>query len=1437
MPDWSRLHAYAKEPWKSFEELCYQIAFRLFSSEGELTRVDDKGGGDGVEFYLTRSNGQETGWQAKFYYPESRLNPNRKRHITESLVRALGKHPKLKKWILCTPSAFTRGEQDWFDGELQKTARKVQLEHWDASKIDAMLTKPEMVGIKLNFFGTLEFTPEWFRRQVEGQLRNVKDKYDPLLHTEGSADLAAHALLGDRLFLQELAGLREKYDQYYHEFVELGEKARSASFDARLRDECQNVLDRINEIGGLLSQGQGWFSSAGELAQAGRVEAINIVPISNVIDEIRSATRKFYEAADALVHANHRLPAAQEADEKKRNDEFDSSYRRLSGAVTSCVDDLVDFLHSFLHLLRTYSSHSMHFLGNAGVGKTHLTCNLSAQRIQRDLPAVLLLGRDFSPGTTLKNKLLEICDIPSSYSFEDFLAALDSYAFSRRTKAVLAIDALNESKTPVVWADGLGDLESRIERRSRVALLTTCRPSYLEPIWGTEKPKNVQFIDGFVTERVEEAAQKYFDHYKIQATLTSASLAFFRSPLFLKIFCEGQNPERRQLITVHIGEQSFLSIFDTFLETVNSRVSQKLSKAPLAKITQNRLVALAKDLWATNSRSVSFERAVLLLDKLPIDEVNWENSLTKSLEQEGLLIEKDWEPQSGTQRVSFTYDLLGGYLLAQATFEGMDRDGARAFVKSSEFESRLLGDDFQKLHPISEDVLRCAAVLLPDRFQLYVQSEVPGLKALNSGIRALFEMGPSNVREINKRELQALFDTAHNRMALLDRAGETAMAVNHPLNWEFWSGLLKGLPTAERDESWAELVRRNADSIVGLISKVERECRNSLSFSDESKRRLKLAAEYLSWFLISTHRGVRDSATKALYWYGRRFPRELFTLTLASFQINDSYVRERLVAAGYGVAMALYRSEGTKIFCREIFPEYAKALYKAVFAPDAKCSTTHALIRDYAKHTLDLALLMDPNLLTAEELQKIAPPYQQGGIRRLHKGKDKNAGQYRDGNKPLGMDFHNYTLGRLIPDRGNYDYQDPLFKKVESHIWWRIYDLGYSLERFGEVDKEIARRRYLYSSSSADEGGVDRYGKKYAWIAFFEIFGLFQDRGILPLNWIESEARPSDVDIEPSFPETPEPVNSIGVSFLEPKEMSAREWVAKGPKPDINSHLTIREISDEQGPWVLLDGSLAEEDEGCDHRITLRVTALIVHKGHAERLVETKKKSITQGYWMPKNPESYYSFIGEMPWCESIPENGWTDLGLLMMVRRRVESKREVTRRLKSPVINVVFPGLGKAGRRIRVSGPSTHSRKPQEIDEPITEKFEVLLPTRSMTWESYHTRTSEGQGPMLAKDLAGPLGLWVDLPSTDFRDSKGRRATFTCDWGDSPHRNHGRFVYIRQDLLDHYLEVHRLECVWGLWGERNHSFKTHQEHAYGGKIGDPPDRVTFQDCWQYPLK
>ena len=144
MIDWSKLKSYQNDKRKSFEELCYQIAKKTYGNLGRFTSIDDSGGGDGVEFFLTLPDGTQWGWQAKFYYPSLRLDASRKRSITGSLATTLANHPTLKKWFLCTPTNFTiRGhdnELTWFETALKGLAPNIELEHWGDSDFSEMLS-------------------------------------------------------------------------------------------------------------------------------------------------------------------------------------------------------------------------------------------------------------------------------------------------------------------------------------------------------------------------------------------------------------------------------------------------------------------------------------------------------------------------------------------------------------------------------------------------------------------------------------------------------------------------------------------------------------------------------------------------------------------------------------------------------------------------------------------------------------------------------------------------------------------------------------------------------------------------------------------------------------------------------------------------------------------------------------------------------------------------------------------------------------------------------------------------------------------------------------------------------------------------------------------------------------------------------------------------
>jgi hypothetical protein len=321
--------------------------------------------------------------------------------------------------------------------------------------------------------------------------------------------------------------------------------------------------------------------------------------------------------------------------------------------------------------------------------------------------------------------------------------------------------------------------------------------------------------------------------------------------------------------------------------------------------------------------------------------------------------------------------------------------------------------------------------------------------------------------------------------------------------------------------------------------------------------------------LPTTQRGFRDRTTHALFRLGRVHPEILFEETLQSLRINDPYVPERMLAASYGVAMALWQVSNSQ-FRTKVLPRFARALYRQMFAREAKYGTTHILSRDYAQRIIEIALLVDPRVLSRREQKFVTAPFKFGGIRRWGQKEDLDAGVYREGDSPLGMDFSNYTLGRLIRDRSPYDDTGE-YQRVKKQIFWRIYELGYSLQAFSKTDREIARLSWYQESRGRESGKTDRYGKKYAWIAFYELAGYRADRGLMEVG-----ERLSDADIDPSFPEAPvsPPV------FQEPwikHEGPVRDWLFSGYQPAVEPYLVLASIGDLTGPWVLLRGSLNRE--------------------------------------------------------------------------------------------------------------------------------------------------------------------------------------------------------------------------------------------------------------------
>jgi len=58
---------------------------------------------------------------------------------------------------------------------------------------------------------------------------------------------------------------------------------------------------------------------------------------------------------------------------------------------------------------------------------------------------------------------------------------------------------------------------------------------------------------------------------------------------------------------------------------------------------------------------------------------------------------------------------------------------------------------------------------------------------------------------------------------------------------------------------------------------------------------------------------------------------------------------------------------------------------------------------------------------------------------------------------------------------------------IQRYVLWRVFDLGWTTERFGYFD------RYAIGYHGREASKAERIGKKYQWIAYHEIMALVAD--------------------------------------------------------------------------------------------------------------------------------------------------------------------------------------------------------------------------------------------------------------------------------------------------------------------------------------------------------
>lgn len=802
------------------------------------------------------------------------------------------------------------------------------------------------------------FDIEWFKKQVEASIADAEAsrRYLPALNVELPISRLFDSLGRTEEFFDQIfalhRNLRKRHNQLFR--WNIPDDELKVALEA-VHEQSTDLLEVLNTIQiqpvGLLP-----FDKLQELCQAvidTTVEAENSV--SALVKKLESTQPK-------TVNNEHNKPSERA---KHRGYELQELQYAARG--------LWEFVNSKEAILANQPFFLL--MGEGGIGKTHLFCEIASQRIRRNLPTILLMGEKFRDDEPW-HQIMRQLTLNENHDIDGYLKAFNDFASNNNTRLLILVDALNEGAGVKVWPRYLGSFLHKASQYPHIAIAFSIRSeyeAYVIPDGLIDTGKLIKESHGGFVGLIDRAVRTYFAYYGIEYRVPPLQREF-QNPLFLQTLCRGL--ENRGLTYVPTGLQGFTQIMEFFLSSVNERLAKRLGYNPRRKLVQLAIRNLVEEMASNGSIYISESTAEDIINKhMPNSSNQFTESLYYHLLAEGILtttIHKD------EHSIRFLYDRFTDHLIAQYLLsEFLDpNDPEKAFDLEQPLGKIIT---HKGNFGFRYSLISAFAIQIPETIGLELFQVAPYMKADHGLVEAMIssliwrewkdkEIPEALIKFINEEILAS----KHADDGFLEAILGVAANPDNPFNADFLHRNLIDQQMADRDSWWTIFLHYH----YSPTSDEEQTSINRLiswSWSDFDKSSvdpdsIRLMGIALAWFLTSSNRFLRDQATKALV---KLFENRITILVqvIEQFQgVNDLYVLERLYAVAYGCAMRSNNQTDIKVL--------AEHCYVWVF--ESGTPSPHILLRDYARGVIEMAWVKCNDL--AVDVEKIRPPYQSDWI-------------------------------------------------------------------------------------------------------------------------------------------------------------------------------------------------------------------------------------------------------------------------------------------------------------------------------------------------------------------------------------------------------------------------------------------------------------------------
>ena len=722
--------------------------------------------------------------------------------------------------------------------------------------------------------------------------------------------------------------------------------------------------------------------------------------------------------------------------------------------------------------------------GDAGTGKTQLLSNKAEELINDRKFAVLLLGQNFISSVTLSNQILSYLEFDGS--IDDLLNSFECLGEENNCMISIFIDALNESTDRAIWKRGLNSFLNKIEKYNHLKLAVTVRTGYESFVFDDSineklaKDNIPRLIHHGFLENTIDKIRAFLDYYHIPFS-PSYSLSYeMTNPMFLKLFCETYDGEKLDMF----------SLFEKLIKNVDKELKEVFKIESDFNLLINLLNEIIEYQLTYGTRipaddllNLPFWNTYGLNDK----KVQYISTASRTTILNNFAKED-------TEYYYLGYNLLEDFLTAKLIFNKFtDKDTLIDYIKNDLL--KIVNDDISNYDSIGAFVVLCSLIYkqykeeVVELFLSFIKDDSTRSRIIESYIDS-FQWRTED--SINSKNFLGFINKYNvERDCVFDVLFQNAVKINNPLNADFLHDILLNKSLSYRDYVWTTYINNylgDDSRIFQLIELFEK----GNTFDDFDKESIRLILVLFSWLLTSSNRFLRDKTSKAIIEILKN-NFDLCLVILRKFEeVNDPYVIQRL----YGIVFGACTKRA--YLCKNDYKLLVEYVYNTIFNKDLVYPDI--LLRDYAKLIIERYIYEFSTDELNIDINKIYPPYKSIEIPIVKKEEYYAEKDYGSGFNRIDMSMKPACKSHMYGDFGRYIFESALNEfynvDVENIYHYALQyirdEMGYDDKLFSEYDCNLYNFGYRNETKK-----IERIGKKYQWIAMYNILARISDKHLL----------------------------------------------------------------------------------------------------------------------------------------------------------------------------------------------------------------------------------------------------------------------------------------------------------------------------------------------------